>query len=85
MDLSQIAGSIPLRSGQLLRIDNGAGRRITVVEGHVWLTQAGDPRDIVLGAGDAFHFDRSAAALVSPLGTDARIAAEDGLDIGAID
>jgi len=82
MDLSQIAGSIPLRSGRPLRIEHGMGRRISVLEGRVWLTQAGDPRDIVLGAGDDFRFDRPAAAVLSALGADARIAAEDGLDIG---
>jgi len=82
MDLSQIAGSIPLHSGQPLRIENGYGRRISVLEGHVWVTQDGDPRDIVLSAGDDFRFDRRAPALVSSLDGDARIAGEDGLEYG---
>jgi len=82
LDLSRIAGSIPLHSGQPLRIENGVGRRIAVLEGHVWLTQEGDPRDIVLGAGDDFRFDRPAAAVLTALGANARIAAEDGLVIG---
>ena len=73
MDLSQIAGSIPLLSGQPLRIENGYGRRIAVLEGHVWVTQDGDPRDIVLRAGEDFVVERPAATVVSALGGDARI------------
>lgn len=83
MDLSQIAGSIALHSGQPLRIDNGYGRRIAVLEGHVWVTQDGDPRDIVLSAGDDFRFDRHATALVSSLDGDARIVRQDGIEFGA--
>lgn len=81
MDLSQIAGSIPLHSGQPLRIENGYGRRIAVLEGHVWVTQDGDPRDIVLSAGDDFRFDRQAPALVTSLGGDARIVHQDGVAV----
>ena len=79
MDLSQIAGSIPLRSSQPLRIENGFGRRIAVLEGHVWVTQDGDPRDVVLSAGDDFLFDRHVPALVTSLNGDARILPEEGL------
>lgn len=82
MDLSQIQATIPVHSGQPLRLQQGFGRRITVIEGNVWVTQDSDPRDIVLGAGDGFCFDRHADALVSSLGGDARIACEDGVVIG---
>ncbi len=82
MDLSQVAGSIPVRNGLPLRVRNGYGRRIAVVAGDVWVTQDGDPRDIVLHAGDEFRFDRPAMAVVSALGGDARIVRQDGVDIG---
>jgi hypothetical protein len=82
MDLSQIAGSIPLRSGQPLRIENGYGRRISVLEGHVWVTQDGDPRDVVLSAGEDFVFDRRAMAVLSALNGDARIVRQDGIAVG---
>lgn len=83
MDLSPIAASIPVHNSQPVRLQNGFGRRITVIEGNVWVTQDGDPRDIVLRAGDDFRFDRPVDALVSALGGDARIAYEDGIDVGS--
>jgi Protein of unknown function (DUF2917) len=82
MDLSHLAASIEVPYGQPLRVRNGYGRRIAVLEGNVWVTQDGDPRDVVLGTGEDFLFDRTSAALVSALGGDARIAGEDGLEIG---
>jgi len=82
MDLSQIAGSLPLRSGQPLRVENSYGRRISVLEGHVWVTQDGDPRDIVLSAGQDFVFDRPTRAVLSALDGDARIIGQDGIAVG---
>jgi hypothetical protein len=73
MDLSQFAASIPVHSSRPVRLQNGYGRRVTVIEGSVWVTQDGDPRDIVLSAGDDFLLDRRADALVSALDGDARI------------
>ena len=82
MDLSSIAGSIAVHHGQPLRLDNTRGRRISVLEGHVWVTQDSDPRDVVLGAGDEYVFDRP-RAVVSALDGDARIVREDGVDVDA--
>ena len=85
MDLSPVAAAVQVLPSQPLRVRNGFGRRIAVVEGHVWVTQDGDLRDIVLGAGDDFVFDRPAPALVSARGgVAARIVGEDGLEIGIL-
>ena len=82
MDLGQVAASVPIRASQPLHVRNGFGRRIVVLDGNVWVTQDGAPRDIVLSAGDDFRFDRPAPAIVSALGGDARIVREEGVDIG---
>ena len=73
MDLSQIAASIPVHSGQPLRLPRGFGHRIAVLEGNVWITQDNDPRDVVLSAGQDFVVERPAATVVSALDGDARI------------
>ena len=46
-----------LRRGATLRVDDGQPHVIDVFEGLVWVTQDGDPRDVILEAGDSFRFD----------------------------
>jgi DUF2917 family protein len=73
MDLSHPAASIAVRSGQPLRLPKGAGGHLAVLEGHVWLTLDGDPRDVVLSPGEQLFLERPEKALFSALGGDARI------------
>jgi len=75
MDLSQIAASITVHRGQPLRVEDGAGRRITVLQGHLWITQDRDPRDVVISAGQDFVLDRPGLAVLSALDGDARVTA----------
>jgi len=39
--------------------------------GQVWITQDGDPRDVILGPNETFTLDRTGHALVSALEADA--------------
>ncbi len=45
-------------------VDDGYDMDISCIDGCIWITQDGDPRDIVLGTGESFRFDRPGVALV---------------------
>lgn len=72
-------GFIGLPAGEVLRLRVAEGRHIGVVRGVAWVTQDGDPRDIVLGAGESFRFDRKGLGLVMPLGGEAEFVLEEGV------
>lgn len=59
---------INLPATSVYRIEGGKGLQITSVAGTVWVTQAEDPRDIVLGRGHSFILDRRGLAVVYALG-----------------
>jgi hypothetical protein len=61
-----------LRRGATLRIDDGQPHVIDVFEGLVWVTQDGDPRDVILEAGESFRFDGPGLTLVQAF-DDARV------------
>jgi len=48
----------------LLSICGGRGAVLFVEHGEVWVTQEGDPRDVVLSAGAWFRLDRDGTAIV---------------------
>jgi hypothetical protein len=56
---------LPARS--VYRLDGAKGLQITAVSGTVWLTQAMDPRDIILTRGQSFILDRRGRAVVYAL------------------
>lgn len=56
---------LPARS--VHRIEGGKGLQITSVAGVVWVTQASDPRDIILSRGQSFILDRKGLAVVYAL------------------
>jgi hypothetical protein len=56
---------LPARS--VHRLDGAKGLQVTAVSGTVWLTQAMDPRDIILTRGQSFILDRKGRAVVYAL------------------
>ena len=44
--------------GSMLRIEDGVGVQVRVLEGEVWLTQEGSATDHMLLAGQSFRIDR---------------------------
>jgi hypothetical protein len=49
------------------RLEGAKGLQITAVSGTVWVTQANDPRDIILTRGQSFILDRQGLALAYAL------------------
>jgi uncharacterized protein YjiS (DUF1127 family) len=81
MDLSQTGAVITLRAGEALRLTGAEGRRISAVAGALWVTQDGDPRDIVVQDGADVLFGRTDGAVVQALGGPALVAFEDGIGL----
>lgn len=53
-----------LEAKQLVKVRGGLGHSIVCHSGSVWVTQEGDPRDVILAAGEAFTLDREGTALL---------------------
>jgi DUF2917 family protein len=66
--------AIRLKQNGTLRIEKAAGVVVEVSKGEVWLTQAHDPRDHFLRAGDWLRIDRQGTVVISATGDDAWIA-----------
>lgn len=60
-------GVVTLGKGSIHRIERPAGWVVACVAGSVWLTHDGDPRDIVLAAGERHVADRASRLLVQAL------------------
>jgi hypothetical protein len=58
---------IQLPRGTVHRIENRKGSEVFCLEGALWITQEGDPRDIALTAGRSFVLDRRGVAVVYAL------------------
>ena len=54
-----------LAKGRIRHLPAHIGRSVECLSGALWITQDGDLRDIVLGAGESFAFDRRGEALLS--------------------
>ncbi|MDQ6640435.1 MAG: DUF2917 domain-containing protein [Pseudomonadota bacterium] len=65
MNHDLINGARSLAKGQTRHVHARTGGRVECLSGSLWITQDGDRRDIVLGAGEGFDFDRRGDALLS--------------------
>ena len=63
MNNDLILGARALAKSRVRRVPASRGRRVECLSGCLWITQDGDPRDVVLEAGQAFEFDRDGALL----------------------
>ncbi len=58
---------VTLARGSVHRIENRKGSEVFCLEGALWITQEGDPRDVALTAGRSFTLDRKGLAVVYAL------------------
>lgn len=72
-------GLVALELGEVLRLQDAAGRHVGVIRGSVWLTQHSEQRDWVLHAGESLRLERNGLTLIVPLGGAARVVLEEGL------
>jgi hypothetical protein len=56
-----------LRKGQLIAVAGRRGDRIESRHGAIWVTQDGDPNDVVLDAGQAHLLEHDAPVLIQAL------------------
>ena len=61
------ASARTLRRRELCAIERPAGRRLTCMAGCLWITVDGEPRDIVLEAGESFEASSDERVLVYAL------------------
>jgi len=64
MNIELDQDGICLKTNQVVKVRGGLGHSIACERGTVWVTQDGDPRDVILRAGEAFTLDREGPALV---------------------
>jgi len=57
-----------LAPGQIAELDDARGTALRVTRGVLWVTMERDPRDVVLGAGDAFVVSRNGVTLMEATG-----------------
>ena len=56
-----------IKRRQILNVRGGIGHVIACHSGSIWVTQEGDLRDIILGAGESFALERKGPVLVQAL------------------
>ena len=72
-----------LKRNQVVKVRGGIGHTVRCDSGSMWLTQYGDPRDVVLDEGEAFTLDREGLALVQAFEQGAITIAQPALPVRA--
>ena len=67
MNLQLNTPLLALESGQVVTLDDAQGTRIVARTGSVWVTEEGEARDHVVGAGDALVVARPGRTVVQAL------------------
>ncbi|MGY4829532.1 DUF2917 domain-containing protein [Sphaerotilaceae bacterium SBD11-9] len=67
MRLASASQSAFLLRRQTFNLQARKGQRIECQTGQLWITQDGDPNDVILAPAQSFTLDRSGHALVSAL------------------
>ena len=62
-----VQNMLELKRGGMLRIEDGRDMTVYLWNGNVWLTQDGDRRDVLLGAGSWFRVERKGVTVVYAL------------------
>ncbi|HTQ77244.1 MAG TPA: DUF2917 domain-containing protein [Burkholderiales bacterium] len=70
-----------LKPGQALHVRGEAGLRVSHVQGRIWVTLDGEPRDIVLQDGADLVLGAQGGALLQAVGTTAMVSFEDGVRV----
>ena len=67
MQIELKSGAVELGPNQTLKVVDGAGNTVSVIEGCVWITEENDPNDIILEPGHSYRLKRRGAAVLNPL------------------
>lgn len=68
MNIQLNQNGLCLKRNQVVTVRGGIGHSIICDSGIVWVTQDGDPRDVILSVGGSFRLDRAGLALVQAFG-----------------
>jgi hypothetical protein len=64
MKLQLKSAELQLKNANLLTLDDSLDVQIDCLEGSLWITQDGDPRDVILPAGHSYRIDRTSRVMV---------------------
>ena len=76
--------TITLARGGLWRVSAGRGQQVLCLDGTLWLTQEGDPRDVVLEAGEQALIERDGLSVVSALSDSRFVLLHDAASLGPL-